>query len=174
MCRWSGASIVYWNCLSDPAFSLYEYKAARIKVEAAPTTLSWSIGNRGATDFGNGRAIWESPGRPVFPESLYIAQKVANVGCPAGSTGANVLGGCVCNSGCTGTIAANETSPYFTGGCECSDSGSNQDNQPGQPEDTNASYAADGPIATIALNDTHHLAWDGDIVEYINETHHIW
>ena len=30
------------------------------------------------------------------------------------------------------------------------------------------------PVATIALNDTHHLAWDGDVVEYVNETHHIW
>ena len=29
------------------------------------------------------------------------------------------------------------------------------------------------PVATIALNDTHHLAWDGDVVEYINETHHV-
>ena len=28
-------------------------------------------------------------------------------------------------------------------------------------------------FATVALNDTHHLAWDGDVVEYVNETHHI-
>ena len=29
------------------------------------------------------------------------------------------------------------------------------------------------PMATVALNDTHHLAWDGDVVEYVNKTHHI-
>eukprot|EP01051_Picozoa_sp_SAG22_P004547 SAG22_NODE_246_length_13948_cov_12.055744_11_plen_349_part_00 len=26
---------------------------------------------------------------------------------------------------------------------------------------------------TIALNDTHHMAWDGDVVEYVDEGHHI-
>ena len=30
-----------------------------------------------------------------------------------------------------------------------------------------------GALATVALNETHHLAWDGNVVEYINETHHI-
>eukprot|EP01052_Picozoa_sp_SAG31_P068335 SAG31_NODE_27148_length_430_cov_1.404834_1_plen_46_part_10 len=39
--------------------------------------MSWSIGNVGPADFGNGRAVWESYGRPVEPSSLYMAQKAA-------------------------------------------------------------------------------------------------
>ena len=118
---WSGASIVYWNSVSSAAANLYEFKSARIKVEAAPTTLSWSIGNRGATDFGNGLAVWESYGRPVDPPSLYAAQKGERA-CPAHSTGANLFVGCTCDTGYTGTIVATATSPYYSGSCSA-DSG---------------------------------------------------
>jgi hypothetical protein len=54
---------------------------ARIKVEAAPATLSWSIGAVGLPDLGaNGRAVWEHYGRPVSPASLYLAQRADSDG----------------------------------------------------------------------------------------------
>ena len=38
---------------------------------------------------------------------------------------------------------------------------------------TSSSTSSNTTFATVALNDTHHLAWDGSVVEYINTTHHI-
>lgn len=78
---WSGAQIVFWNCQSNELYNSASNRA-RIKVEAAPTTLSWSIGSVGPADAGGagaggrsrGRSIWESYGRHVSLESLYLAQ----------------------------------------------------------------------------------------------------
>lgn len=71
---WSGASIVYWNSEASEDHNSY-HGASRIKVEAAPTTLSWSIGAVGPADVGTtGRSVWESYGRHVTPLSLYLAQ----------------------------------------------------------------------------------------------------
>ena len=77
---WSGATIVYWNCEAKASSSSYTMRTARFKVEAAPGTLSWSIGATGLPDLGDSssgthRAIWESYGRKVSPTSLYIAQR---------------------------------------------------------------------------------------------------
>lgn len=73
---WSGGSIVYWNAEATEAANSNTNNAARIKVEAAPTTLSWAIGAVGPADVGtSGRSVWESYGRHVTPLSLYMAQK---------------------------------------------------------------------------------------------------
>ena len=81
---WSGASIVYWNSQAIPEQNLFSVRTARIKVEAAPGTLSWSIGSIGLPDLGsNGRAVWEQYGRAVTPASLYLAQR-ADTFCAAG------------------------------------------------------------------------------------------
>lgn len=78
--------------------------------------------------------MWESLGQKVTPASLYMAQKSeatasnpAVVGpaedakatpCPTLSSGSNVLSGCTCNQGYTGTIVATVTAPsYFSGTC---------------------------------------------------------
>ena len=44
----AGASIVYWNCEAIASNNLNTAHNARIKVEAPPTALSWSIGRYGA------------------------------------------------------------------------------------------------------------------------------
>ena len=44
---WSGASIVYWNSEVKIEEHIYDLRSARMKVEAAPGTLSWSIGTLG-------------------------------------------------------------------------------------------------------------------------------
>eukprot|EP01051_Picozoa_sp_SAG22_P005520 SAG22_NODE_330_length_12211_cov_6.451948_7_plen_104_part_00 len=64
---WSGAQVVYWNCESRADLT---WRPARIKVEAAPGTISWSIGNVGAGDAGGagangaarGQSEWEHYG----------------------------------------------------------------------------------------------------------------
>ena len=62
-----------------------------------------------------------------------------------------------------------EIAPAQFGGLSCTAAG---------PESTGRRLQSSGTMnstayATVALNGTHHLAWDGDIVEYVNETHHI-
>ena len=139
---WSGAAIVYWNCISSEVNNLYQYSNARLKVEAAPGSLNWAIGNVGAADFGNGRGVWESHGRAVLPASLYTAQKAAagrvhtaagaDLGsapevaahqesqatpCPQRTTGANVQAGCTCDAGYSGSIVPMAVAPFWTGFC---------------------------------------------------------
>ena len=79
---WSGASCVYWNVVSDQANNNH-WSRARVKVEAPPGAISWSVGSIGLADAGDagansasrGRSEWESYGRHVRPASLYLAQK---------------------------------------------------------------------------------------------------
>jgi len=83
---WAGASVVYWNAVASDENNAY-HRAARLKVEAAPTTLSWAVGAIGNVDVGgNGRSIWESYGRPVEPRSLYLAQRTARAASTLPST----------------------------------------------------------------------------------------
>ena len=80
---WSGAWNVYWNSRSSERDNAY-HRTARIKVVAAPTTLSWAVGAVGTADVGhNGRAVWEAYGRPAEPASLYLAQRDAARGSAA-------------------------------------------------------------------------------------------
>ena len=62
-----------------------------------------------------------------------------------------------------------EIAPAQFGGLSCTAAG---------PESTGRRLQSSGTMnstayATVALNGTHHLAWDGDIVEHVNEMHHI-
>ena len=43
---WSGANVVYWNCISRQSLNNYASAMARIKVEAAPTTCALLVAAR--------------------------------------------------------------------------------------------------------------------------------
>ena len=58
---WAGADQVAWNC-----------DARLMIVENPPTAQNWAVGCTAKTRKGDG--VWESPGRPVEPKSLYLAQ----------------------------------------------------------------------------------------------------
>jgi hypothetical protein len=58
---WAGANQVAWNCTA------YE-----MIVEQPPTAQNWAIGCRAVMHRGD--AYWESFGRPVAPQSLFLAQ----------------------------------------------------------------------------------------------------
>ena len=58
---WAGANQVAWNCTA------YE-----MIVEQPPTAQNWAIGCRAVVHRGD--AYWESFGRPVAPQSLFLAQ----------------------------------------------------------------------------------------------------
>jgi len=90
---WTGVGVVYWNCEASSTAQGTVMGPARLRVDAPPGYLSWSVGNTGlpmsntvvspamfATAAGG--AIWESHGRHVEPRSLYAAQFAAAVPSP--------------------------------------------------------------------------------------------
>ncbi len=71
---WAGAQQVFWNCTSR-AFV----------VQAPPTAQNWAIGCTGPLEKGGWApdappGVVDSPGAPVAPRSLYLAQLAARLG----------------------------------------------------------------------------------------------
>jgi len=67
---WSGANQVAWNCV-----------APEMIVEQPPTAQNWAIGCTAKSHSGDG--YWESAGRPVQPQSLYLSQLRERLGAAA-------------------------------------------------------------------------------------------
>lgn len=87
---WTGSAVVFWNCESNSADQSHG-GAARLRVDAPPGSLSWSVGNTGLmmtstylppATYSNatGGAVWEAHGRHVHPRSLFAAQLRARAG----------------------------------------------------------------------------------------------
>ncbi len=58
---WAGANQVVWNS-----------KAYQMEIQQPPTAQNWAIGCSAVVRGGDG--YWQSVGRKVQPESLYLAQ----------------------------------------------------------------------------------------------------
>ena len=104
-------------------------------------------------------------GSCTAPESHPEACMSANSDCAGGWSS--------CSAACSRTYVVLQPVQGFGAPCEAADGtvagcrdGACSPGPEMEPEHPPA-------YATVALNDTHHLAWDGDVVEYVNETHHI-
>ena len=74
---WSGAYTVFWNAIAKSMYTANN-EAAIIHVASPPGATNFNVG--GVSDLLQGDKFIESPGKHVFPSSLYQAQLSARLG----------------------------------------------------------------------------------------------